>query len=652
MKSILSLILCLNLLAYTSPAQVSKQIPAFGNIDVGELKMDDCPFFPGAPAINLLKYEEVTLSVFPNSTTQVVTLTRYRIKILKKGGFKYANIVIDYGKNDTKITNVEGATYNLDEGGQIKISPVEKTDIYEIKTSKAKKTITFAFPQVKEGSVIEYQYIRRDKRSYFIPSWYFQSNIPNLLSACKISRPDFSMFQKKVTGDWPLEQDSLLDYSAELDKKQLINYYAMKNVPGFSPEPYMSSSRDYRYRIDFMTAPTESLYAAFVRQSNNIWQGANSWLLQSEYFGGQFNSKIPDSRKFIDSVKRLHDVSARINAVYKYVKQKIKWNNYYFLLSRDMDEVWKEGEGTSAEINLSILNLLRKCDVLCFPVLYSTRLNGEVDYNFADLSQFNTVNIAVVNNKRFNLLDGTNRWLSYDIPPLNVVNRTGMLIDPINHSKINIDFDRKLLWDSVYVYASIDSRGTLKGKVVKKYFDLARSIKLQNETADDVEDELENKGVLANSSDIQTDSSYQLDKENELLPLTEVSTFHYELPLTNEFYFLNPFLFSGFSKNPFSDTARKTDVDFVSNTASVTIIEIKLPQEIKVEKLEKDDTIKTPDSSVAFRYHNEIKNDTIYINCSFEINKPIVARDRYPALRRNFQNIYALLNNQVLLRKN
>src|ERR1700719_4747159 len=133
MKNFLSLVFFLNFLNHTSSAQVSKDIPAFGKIDTSELKMTDCAFSPGASGVNLLKYEEVTLSVFPNSTTQVVTSTRYRIKILKKGGF-------------------------------IRISPVEKSDIFEIKTTKEKKTITFTFPQVKEGSVIEYQFTRKDKR--------------------------------------------------------------------------------------------------------------------------------------------------------------------------------------------------------------------------------------------------------------------------------------------------------------------------------------------------------------------------------------------------------------------------------------------------------------------------------------------------------
>jgi hypothetical protein len=649
MKNTLLLMVLLNFLSYTSSAQASNDVPAFGKIDIGELTMNDCPFSPGASAINLIKYEEVTLSVFPNSTTQVVILTRYRIKILKKEGLKYAKILLNYGKNESKITNLEGATYNLDEG-QIKMSPVDKSDIFETKTSKNQKAITFTFPQAKEGSVIEYQYTRKDRRSYFVPSWYFQSSIPSLRSACKITRPDFSLLEKKVTGDWPLIEDSVIDFSEGPDKLQKINYYAMKNVPGFSPEPYMSSSKDYRYRIDFMADPRESVYHAFVRQSNNIWQEANYWLLRNPYFGGQFDSKIPDTKQFIDSVKKLDNPSAKISAVYRYVKRKIKWNHYNFPLSRELEEVWKEGEGSSAEINLSILNLLRKCNVRCFPVLYSTRLNGKVDYDFADLGQFNTVDIAVVNNNKFDLLDGTNLWLSYDTPPLNVLNRTGMLIDAVNHSRINIDFERKLLWDSVYVYGSIDSHGMLKGKVVKKYFDLSKSLKLQNETEDD-DDGHEDKGVMENVSDIQTDSSYQLDKENELLPLTEVSTFHYELPPTNDFYFLNPFLFSGLSKNPFTDTTRKSDVDFVSNTSSTVHIEIKLPEEIKLEELAKDKTIQAPDNSVVFRYHNEIKNNTICINSSFEINRPFFTRDQYPLLRKSFENIYGVLNNQVVLRK-
>ena len=535
MRSISLFILFLNSFVITSTAQLLKDIPAFGKIDIADLKMNDCSFDPGAEAMHLLRYEEVTLTVFPNYS-QVLILTRYRIKILKKSGFKFANISLDYNKKGSKITDVEAATYNLDSDGQIKVTPVDKSDIYKTKASKKDKTISFTFPVVKEGSVIEYQFTQKIKYAFFIPTWYFQNNIPTVLSVCKINRPDHSVLQKRVVGEWPVEEDSSVNYSIEKETRELGNSYVMRNIPAFTPEAFMSSSRDYRYRIDFLTAQKEGLYDAILRQSNYAWLRENFQLLNHPYFGGQFDADIPGTKKFIDSVKKQTDVSAKIAAVYKFVKQKIKWNQYYFLLSRDMKDVWEEGEGTSGEINLSILNLLRKCDVTCFPVLYSTRLHGKVDYNFPSLGQFNTVNIAVVNGKKFNLLDGTNPYLSYDTPPYDVVNRTGMLIDLQNHNKINIDFNRKLLWDSVFVYASIDSNGILRGKIVKKYFDLAKTVKLQNGSEDgEDEDDGNDKSISVNTPEIKADSTYQLDKENELLPLTEVSTFHYKLSSTSVF---------------------------------------------------------------------------------------------------------------------
>jgi hypothetical protein len=651
MKKILVLPVLLNFVAITSSAQLSQVIPAFGKIDVADLKMTDCSFNPGAEAIYLLRFEDVTLSVFPNGRTQVLITKRYRVKILKKGGFKLANVSVDYNSKGEKITDVEGATYNLEADGQIKTTSIDKTDIFKTETTKKEKTMAFAFPDVKEGSILEYRFTQKIKDAFYIPAWYFQSSIPNVLSVCKVSRPYYSPLQKKVIGEWPMEEDSSISYEKGDDQRELVSYYVMRNVPPFTMEPFMSTSRDYRYRVDFMTVPEETKYAAYVKKSDNIWQGENAWLLNSPYFGGQFDADIPGTKKFIDSVKKLKDTSSKIAAVYKFVKQKIKWNQYYFLLSRDLKEVWQDGEGTSAEINLSILNLLRKCEVMCFPGLYSTRLHGKVDFNFASLGQFNTVNVVVINGKRFDLLDGTNRYLSYDTPPLNVVNRTGMLVDPEYNSLVNVDFDRKLLWDSVYVYAKIDRNGVLSGKIIRKYFDLAKLVKLQNDDEHDEVDEAENVNKTGFQEDplLKIDSTYQLDKDIELLPLTEVSIFHYELPSANDFYLLSPFLFSSLSKNPFTDTVRKTDIDFVASISSSVHMEITLPKEIKVEELSKDKEMRARDSSVAFSYHNEIKNDVIYVNSSFDIYKPIFDKGEYADLKKNFKSIYSLSNNQILL---
>jgi hypothetical protein len=251
------------------------------------------------------------------------------------------------------------------------------------------------------------------------------------------------------------------------------------------------------------------------------------------------------------------------------------------------------------------------------------------------------------------LLDGTSPYLSYEAPPFNVVNRTGMLIDYQNHTKINIDFDRTLLRDSIKVYAKIDSNGIIRGKIEHKYFDLAKSRKL--ETGELSEDEEENykedKKIRPGRTEIEIDSSYQLDKENELLPLTEISTFHYEVPYTNGYYFLSPFLFSNFNQNPFLAKTRTTDIDFGASSSSSVEVEIELPQQITAEELAKNKEMFNADSSIIFNYRNEIKNNIIYINSNFAINHPIFEKSGYQGIKSFFDSIYALLNNQVVLKK-
>ena len=621
-------------------------VPEFGEVSVAELQMKKCDFSPEAPAVNLLKYREVKLSVFPNGNTEVVTSTRYRIKIFNKRGYENATVTIPFNRENTvKLNNIKAVTYNLSENGQVLITTVKEEDIFKDKGAKKESynSIKFTFPAITEGSVIEYQVVRKYKMAYEVPSWYFQDDIPNVLSVYRIIRPSSSQLQKRIVSGLPVAEIHSVDYLKGLDQKQLHDAYIMKNVPAFKREAFMSSSLDYKYRMDFLVSETVPAF------SPNLWFSANAWLLRSPYFGGAFNSKIPNTKSIIDSVKQLNSVPAKIRSVYNYVKHELKWMHVYSKFARDLNEVWKEGEGTSAEINLSILNILRKCGVQCFPVLYSTRWNGKVDYTFPDLSQFNTVNIAVVNGSKFNLLDGTSSYLSYETPPFNVVNRTGMLIDPVNFTKINIDFDRKLIWDSIFVSAFIDSNGVLKGKVEKKYFDLAKSMKLQYAAEEDIDDD--DKNMSQTEPNIKADTSWQDNAENELLPLVEHSTFHFELQGSNDFYFLEPFAFFELSKNPFTDPERTSDIDFGASTASFVQIKIALPKNITLEELPKPQEIFNADSSLVFSFSNEVKDNTISISNSMEVKKAIFDKQEYASLKEIFEKAYGLVNNRILLRK-
>ena len=168
MKSAL-LLLSFILPTMHSFAQLSKNIPVYGKIDTSELNMKDCSFSPGADAINLVRYDEVILSIYSNFT-EVVTKSKRRIKIFKKSGFKYATISIDYVNKSSEIDDLNGATYNIDEGGNIVKSPLDKSDIFKVKNTKRSRTLSFTFPDLKEGSIIEYEFTIKKKHSFSIPS--------------------------------------------------------------------------------------------------------------------------------------------------------------------------------------------------------------------------------------------------------------------------------------------------------------------------------------------------------------------------------------------------------------------------------------------------------------------------------------------------
>jgi hypothetical protein len=619
-------------------------------MDISELQMSDCSFEKGAPAMNLLKYEEVEF-INGDSYSRITIKIRYRIKIFNSNGFKHANIVIPYesGSSGSKITDIEGATYNIDEKGRVKTSQLNKSDLFKDKSSQKDglNSVRFTFPDVKDGSIIEYSFTRTDKDTYFIPPWYFQDDIPTLLSASIVSRPLNCQLQKRIVSTLPVEEGSMLDQSKGYDNQKLFVSYAMRNIPSFKYEPFMSSSKDYKQRIDFAIKPNETLLDAKINNSDNKWHSINSRLLGSHYFGWQFIFFIPNSQYFIDSASKLSNISQKINAVYSYVKTNLKWNNYYSIFSSDLPVVWNLKEGTSAEINLSILNLLRKCGVTCYPILFSTRSNGKTVADFPSLSQFNTVDVLVFSDKGVYVLDGTNKYLPFNIPPLNVMNREGMIIiDANNNQWYKVTDDRKLLRDSVSVVADINRNGIMEGTSVAYYYDLAKIEELKNDQANAEAEE--NKFLV---TEIKTDSTYSLNKETDSLPLIKTSKFHYELPATNDFYFLNPFTFFQLSKNPFIDSIRNTDLDFGANTSHNVHMEIVLPKEFKLEDLNSNKTIQTADSSLSFKYTNEVKKDTIVINSTFEINKSIFESADYKTLVNFFQNTFSLLNNQILLRK-
>ena len=185
---------------------------------------------------------------------------RVRIKIFNKKGFDQANIKIMYVSNnkDVSITKFSAQTYNLDASGNIVTTKVDKASIYDKRINSRYSERSFAFPEIKEGSVIEYKYTL-DNASQ--GNWYFQKSIPVALSRFIVNFPTELIVSVVPHCSLPMQKAS-----NDREGDGNFSWYTMQNVPAFSREPYMSCDEDYLQRmevrltaVEFRGSPRRSL---------------------------------------------------------------------------------------------------------------------------------------------------------------------------------------------------------------------------------------------------------------------------------------------------------------------------------------------------------------------------------------------------------
>ncbi|MEL6561672.1 MAG: DUF3857 domain-containing protein [Bacteroidota bacterium] len=104
-----------------------------------------------------------------------------RIKIYNSSGYDNADVSIPFydpsGIGGEDITLIKAYTYNL-EGSKIEKIKLTNKEIIEEKISENVKVKKLTFPQVKEGTVIEYKYTQTSDYITSVPDWTFQESIP------------------------------------------------------------------------------------------------------------------------------------------------------------------------------------------------------------------------------------------------------------------------------------------------------------------------------------------------------------------------------------------------------------------------------------------------------------------------------------------
>jgi hypothetical protein len=612
----------------------------FANPSDEEIRMKTCSFDPEAAAVILRK----DATVAPDEP-RMFSYFRYRIKILKKSGLEHANIRIRFRHVNEfeQISNIRAVSINYDENGNKKISAVNAKNIYPKKEDEYYSSISFTMPEVNEGTIIEYSYVSERKAYYSVDYWYFQDELPVLSSIFDYTVLPNSNFTYRVLKS-PLYP---IKFNEVKNQGRLI--FEMNRMPGVTDEPFMDSKRDYLSRVELQM---NSLgYGIDRDRFVGSWPELTQQLLKDDEFGGAISGNIKAAEGIVQQAKRISSLKDRVAFVYAHVQKQLMWNHYIGIYAKEsLRSVWDKRRGSSAEINLTLINLLNESGVNASPLLVSDRSHGKVDVSHPFIGQFSKVIAYVPSEGGAFFLDATEVNSNPSLIPENFLNTTGYLVDKKRSGFVEISDNTHRYQRTVNITAKVDN-GEVKGQVFVSDKDYARVNR-------DLQIKADQNGYIAKNfiqpyNKLNVDSFKTDNIDIDSLPLNVKFEFSQKLEESGDYHILYTNLFSGLEKNPFVSNSRHTEINFgTKNTVTFNQM-YELAPDVSLESFPKSISLRTSDSGMVISRIVEPNADgkKVLMRTKVELNRTVYSAEEYKAVKEFFRKMFDILNEPFVVKR-
>jgi len=614
-KTFTLLLLCA--FACVAHAQTTPTIQAYGKVDQADLNLKQCDFEKDANAEVLFDKGDVYLG-----EQELVFAKHVRIKIFNDNGKGAANIRFEFlgGNRFEWITNIQAETINSN-NGVIEITKVDKKQIFTQVIDKELSVLTFSFPNVKPGSIIEYKFNVESPYASDFPDWYFQGDLPVRYSELTAKIPDYLHYKNLVRVTQPLA-------AMEKDNNGLITKIAMTNVPSITTEPRMSSVKDnLQCVLSQLLSITQTGGGGIGQNFSETWQKVGENEMGYEDFGDQFKRKLNGQDDILNHAKGLKSNDEKIAYIFNTVKNAMKWNDLYMRYTDDGTvKAWDKKLGNSTEINLIVYDLLSRAGIKAYPMLLSTRKHGKVNPAFSSRYQFNTsVTYIPIDSATYYILDATDKYNLYSVIPENLLNSYGLYIDKEN-KKSDLVFIQNTLpvRNVVYVNADIKPDGKMSGTAQISNFAYNRIDNIENYKTNGEKKYID--WLKGGNNDLQISSVKLENMDVDSLPLTQNINFNLDLTGSDGTY-----------------------IYFKPNYSIVG--SYKLPAGYKTDALPKNLRMDMSDQSIGFKRMVSEADGTITIRYTLVYKKTIFFKENYAELHEFYKKMYELLSEQIVLKK-
>jgi transglutaminase-like putative cysteine protease len=622
----------------------------FGNVTVRDLMENNYKPDPGADAVVL---SETGLASLQYQTGFFIELeVNKKIKIINSKGFDYADIEIPYFLDDDMVS-YKASTYNLRNGEKVETKVPKESFITE-KSNSLFNTLKFSFPDVHEGSVLEYSYktkLRVNGLFALVP-WDFQYEIPVAKSALTVTYPDAFVYKSIINGSSQDVHTDFVNSSSMFFGENVsvtIRTFSVTNMPAFKTEPYILSEDEHLTRVTFELSRVEFPNITY-DDISPTYNRLNKKLLDKDDFGTAIATNFKSLASEVTA--GASDDLAKLKQIHKYVSDKVFWNgDLDYRASSTLRNVLRKGKGNSADVNMILIAMLKSAGINAEPVILSTRSNGSLNLNSAMLQQFNYVVASVPIGDKTYLVDATDPLRPFDMLPFDCLNGSGRLIrltesgfvDMKNHESYTTQADAQL---------KVNPDGSLSGTMEEKNSSYsANSIRqfARLEGIDGYKDFLRSAFPTADLSDITIDGLK--DPYSDVIVKYGVR-FAGGTELAGDKLLIVVALSSSGYKSPFYSAERKFPVDFGCLKNESTSFRITVPDGYSLMDKPADETYTMPGDGAKYEFACNIEGNDLVLKSSFNLSKTTFQTSEYAALRSFYYKMLQKQTETIVFKKN
>lgn len=664
------------LLSFICTLCLTAQPMKFGDVPIEQLRMEIYEKDPAASVIVLFDIGEAVI----DENLEVKMKRHIRMKILADEGLVEGDISLRFRHVEPKqrISKLKAQSYQVDEKGNIIKNKLGRREKFESKTTDIWSELKFSIPNIKKGSVFEYEYEWKSESIYDLPDWYFQSNIPVLWSEYTMRVPEWFtyMIYKRSYHDFLIEEQKPYNDKARIAyeetysggrfhadrtvvRTEYVDYtgteyhWAIKNLPAIKNEPYMKAMRDYYTQVQVQLSSIQ--FPGSLKESVlSTWPELVEALEDHADYGKRIDGNRFLKEKANEVAKDIGSEKEKMIALYDHIRSTINWNNRYKLFpDNKLQEVYENGNGTGTEINFTLIQMLKEIGLLAVPVIISTRNNGELIDLYPISSQFNHTLVYVEADGKSYLLDATNKDRPYNVLPVSVLNVKGLIIDGEESRWVPIeDLGKNRFTQSLKIVVDEKARisGQLEASMSGRFSYLFRD---KIGPKEDVNLEKEKSSLVEVLDNINIDSVDVLDTD----PAKAVKFKAYfssdnYLRANQEVIYFNPNLFQSEFDNPFKLKKREYPVDYEYPFSRSTTVSIQIPENWKIDEYPKSVLHRLDKNKGEFKRLIQVQGNSITILYSLKINNTRIMPEEYDNLKAMYDLMEkSSLENFVLTKK-